>query len=191
MQTTVPGVMDLSKETAKTRKRYGIGDRVTNDFGTQRQMARRLAESGVRFVQLTHRGWGQHNSLTAKLKSNCGATDKPIATLVTDLKRRDMLKDTPTLWGGESGRSPQGQNKGGRWHNNRDDSMWMAGGGHTHGSTDDLGGNTIAGRMHTHDLRAPLLHLPGLNHEKLTYRYADRDFRLTGVHGIVTREVIA
>ena len=195
MQTAVPGVMDLSKESASTKDLYGIGEKATNDFGTQCLMARRLAESGVRFIQVTHRGWDQHNSLQAKLGANCGATDKPIAALLTDLKRRGMLKDTLIVWGGEFGRSPQGQNNDGRRHNNRGYSMWMAGGGVkgglTHGGTDELGGTAVQGKMHTHDLHATILHLLGLNHEKLTYRYAGRDFRLTDVHGIVAKEIVA
>ena len=195
MQTAVPGVMDLSKESPKTKEMYGIGAQGTNEFGTQCLMARRLAESGVRFIQVTHRGWDQHNNLTTRLKTNCGATDKPIAALMTDLKQRDMLKDTLLVWGGEFGRSPQGQNKDGRRHNNRGYSMWMAGGGVRgglrYGSTDDIGGTAVQGKMHTHDLHATILHLLGLDHEKLTYRYAGRDFRLTDVHGIVAKEILA
>ncbi|MFT5105919.1 MAG: hypothetical protein ACI8XO_001228 [Verrucomicrobiales bacterium] len=195
MQTSVPDVMDLSKESESTKNLYGIGEKSTNDFGTQCLMARRLAEAGVRFIQVTHRGWDQHNNLSSKLKSNCGATDKPIAALLTDLKRRGMLKDTLIVWGGEFGRSPQGQNKDGRRHNNRGYSMWMAGGGVKgglrYGSTDDLGGTAIDGKMHTHDLHATILHLLGLDHEKLTYRYAGRDFRLTDVHGIANKDILA
>ena len=195
MQSSVPDVMDLSKESESTKALYGIGDKLTNDFGTQCLMARRLAESGVRFIQVTHRGWDQHNNLKSKLEGNCGATDRPIAALLTDLKRRGMLKDTLLVWGGEFGRSPQGQNKDGRRHNNRGYSMWMAGGGVRgglrHGSTDDLGGTAVAGKMHTHDLHATILHLLGLDHEKLTYRYAGRDFRLTDVHGIVNQDILA
>ena len=195
MQTSVPGVMDLSKEPQKIKEMYGIGQKATNDFGTQCLMARRLAESGVRFIQVSHRGWDQHNSLSTRLKANCDATDKPIAALIADLKRRDMLKDTLIVWGGEFGRSPQGQNKDGRRHNNRGYSMWMAGGGvqggQRYGSTDDLGGTAVEGKMHTHDLHATILHLLGLDHERLTYRYAGRDFRLTDVHGIVHDDIIA
>ena len=195
MQSSVPDVMDLSKESAGTKSLYGIGNKLTDDFGTQCLMARRLAEAGVRFIQLTHRGWDQHNGLKAKLTNNCGATDQPIAALLTDLKRRGMLKDTLLVWGGEFGRSPQGQNKDGRRHNNRGYSMWMAGGGVSggirYGSTDELGGSAVAGKMHTHDLHATILHLLGLDHEKLTYRYAGRDFRLTDVHGIVHKEILA
>ena len=195
MQSSVPDVMDLSKESESTKSLYGIGKKLTNDFGTQCLMARRLADSGVRFIQVTHRGWDQHNNLTTKLTANCGATDQPIAALLTDLKRRGMLKDTLVVWGGEFGRSPQGQNKDGRRHNNRGYSMWMAGagvaGGLRYGSTDDLGGTAVSGKMHTHDLHATILHLLGLDHEKLTYRYAGRDFRLTDVHGIVHEDILA
>ncbi|MGI9244867.1 MAG: DUF1501 domain-containing protein [Verrucomicrobiales bacterium] len=195
MQSSVPDVMDLSKESENTKSLYGIGKKLTNDFGTQCLMARRLAESGVRFIQVTHRGWDQHNNLKGKLTANSGATDRPIAALITDLKRRGMLKDTLLVWGGEFGRSPQGQNKDGRRHNNRGYSMWMAGGGVAgglrYGSTDDLGGTAVSGKMHTHDLHATILHLLGLDHEKLTYRYAGRDFRLTDVHGIVHDDILA
>ena len=195
MQSAVPGVMDLKKEPAKIRELYGLDQKLTGNFGTQCLMARRLAEAGVRFIQVTHNGWDQHNSLSTKLKNNAMATDQPIAALITDLKERGMLEDTLLVWGGEFGRSPEGQNKDGRRHNNRGYSMWMAGGGikggMRYGATDPLGGTAVKDKMHTHDLHATILHLMGLDHKKLTYRYAGRDFRLTDVYGEVAQKIIS
>jgi hypothetical protein len=195
MQSAVPTVMDLKKENQKTREMYGLDNKVTSNFGTQCLMARRLAESGVRFIQVTHNGWDQHNSLSTKLKNNALATDRPIAALMSDLKDRGMLKDTLLIWGGEFGRTPEAQNKDGRRHNNRGYSMWIAGGGVKggirYGSTDPLGDTAVSDKMHTHDLHATVLHLLGLDHTKLTYRYAGRDFRLTDVYGEVAQKIIA
>jgi hypothetical protein len=197
MQTSVPSVLNLEAEKPETLERYGIGAGATNDFGTQCLMARRLAESGVRFIQVSKGGWDQHRELKEKLTENCTAIDKPIAALLQDLKERDMLKDTLVLWGGEFGRSPQDQaNSGdGRRHNNRGYSMWMAGGGVKggirYGSTDETGGISVEGKIGTHDLHATILHLLGLDHTKLTYRYAGRDFRLTDVYGEVAKEILA
>jgi len=197
MQTSVPSVLNLEAEKPETIERYGIGEGATNDFGTQCLMARRLAESGVRFIQVSKGGWDQHRELKEKLTENCTAIDKPIAALLQDLKDRDMLKDTLVLWGGEFGRSPQDQANGGdgRRHNNRGYSMWMAGGGVKgglrYGSTDEIGGTSVEGKIGTHDLHATLLHLLGLDHTKLTYRYAGRDFRLTDVYGEVAKEILA
>jgi hypothetical protein len=197
MQTSVPSVLNLEAEKPETLERYGIGAGATNDFGTQCLMARRLAESGVRFIQVSKGGWDQHRELKEKLTENCTAIDKPIAALLQDLKDRDMLKDTLVLWGGEFGRSPQDQANGGdgRRHNNRGYSMWMAGGGVKgglrYGSTDEIGGTSVEGKIGTHDLHATLLHLLGLDHTKLTYRYAGRDFRLTDVYGEVAKEILA
>jgi len=194
MQSAVPTVMDLKNENQKTREMYGLDSKATSNFGTQCLMARRLAESGVRFIQVTHNGWDQHNGLSTKLKNNATATDRPIAALMTDLKERGMLKDTLLVWGGEFGRTPEGQNKDGRRHNNRGYSMWMAGGGIKggirYGATDPLGDTAVADKMHTHDLHATILHLMGLDHTKLTYRYAGRDFRLTDVYGEVAQKII-
>jgi hypothetical protein len=197
MQSTVPSTLDLSKEPAHIRSLYGLDSSVTERFGTQCLMARRLCEAGVRFVQVTHTGWDQHNGLRTRLQKNCAETDKPIAALLEDLRQRGMLKDTLVLWGGEFGRTPTGQGGGrdGRQHNNRGYTMWLAGGGvkpgFSYGATDDLGGTAADGKMHTHDLHATLLHLLGLDHEKLTYRYAGRDFRLTDVEGTVATRIIA
>lgn len=197
MQTSVPATLDLAQESATTRAKYGLDKKETANFGTQCLMARRLAEAGVRFIQVTHTGWDQHKDLKAKLTANCGATDQPIAALLTDLKERGMLHDTLVVWGGEFGRSPEGQSADGdgRRHNNKGYSMWMAGGGVKgglrHGSTDETGGTSVEGRIGTHDLHATILHLLGMDHQKLTYRFAGRDFRLTDVAGEVVREIIA
>ena len=196
MQTSVPNVVDLNKENAKTKELYGIG-KGGGSFGEQCLMARRLAEAGVRFIQVSRSGWDQHKNLKGSLRKNCGDIDKPIAALLQDLKDRDMLKDTLVVWGGEFGRTPQQQSSAGdgRRHNNSGYSMWMAGGGvkggMRYGSTDEIGRAAVAGKMGTHDLHATILHLLGLDHEKLTYRYAGRDFRLTDVYGDVAKEIIA
>ncbi len=197
MQTSVPNVVDLSKEDAKTKERYGIeGKGGASSFGAQCLTARRLSESGVRFIQVSKGGWDQHKNLKGALTKNCGDIDRPIAALLQDLKDRDMLKDTLVVWGGEFGRSPQRQaaDGDGRRHNNRGYSMWMAGGGVKgglrYGSTDELGGTAVEGKIGTHDLHATILHLLGLDHTKLTYRYAGRDFRLTDVYGDVVKEIV-
>lgn len=197
MQSSVPTVLDLKSETSSTLERYGIDNEVTKTFGTQCLMARRLAESGVRFIQVSKNGWDQHNNLKTALSKNCGGTDLPIAALLQDLKDRDMLKDTLVLWGGEFGRSPQdqGSNGDGRRHNNQGYSMWMAGGGVKggirYGATDETGGTSVEGKIGTHDLHATILHLLGFDHTKLTYRYAGRDFRLTDVYGEVAKDILA
>jgi len=197
MQSSVPEVLNLKDEKASTLDLYGINDDATSGFGTQCLMARRLAESGVRFIQVSKGGWDQHRELKSALKRNCGSIDRPIAGLLQDLKERDMLKDTLVLWGGEFGRSPQDQANGGdgRRHNNQGYSMWMAGGGvkggMRHGATDELGGVAVQGKLGTHDLHATILHLLGFDHTKLTYRYAGRDFRLTDVYGDVAHEIIS
>jgi hypothetical protein len=195
MQAAVPAVMDLSDESQSTLTQYGIGESKTDDFGRQCLMARRFAEAGVRFIELTHEGWDQHNSLKAKLASNCMATDRPIAALISDLKQRDMLKDTLIVWSGEFGRTPAVRRDDGRDHNSTGFTTWMCGGGIRgglrYGSTDDFGIEAVEQQMHVHDLHATTLHLLGLDHTKLTYRYAGRDFRLTDVYGRVADEIIA
>jgi hypothetical protein len=197
MQTSVPGVLDISGEPESIQRLYGIGDRTTDRFGSQCLLARRLAEKGVRFIQITHNGWDHHNNLRTGLSGRGAEIDGPIAGLLTDLRQRGMLEETLVLWGGEFGRSPT-DDKGdgnGRGHHNHGYTMWMAGGGvkggFAHGATDELGANVVEGGMDTHDLHATLLHLIGLDHERLTYFYAGRDFRLTNVSGRVAREVIA
>ncbi len=195
MQRAVPKVLDTARETKATLDLYGIGERQTDAFGRQCLMARRLAESGVRYIEVCHNGWDQHNNLTARLGANAAATDKPIAGLLTDLKARGLLQDTLVIWGGEFGRTPSAQNTDGRRHNNRGYTMWMAGGGVRggirHGATDEHGFEAVDEKVHIHDLHATTLHLLGLDHEKLTYRYSGRDFRLTDVYGRVVKEIIA
>ncbi|MBM3876411.1 MAG: DUF1501 domain-containing protein [Verrucomicrobia bacterium] len=195
MQTQIPGLMDLTKESDATKKLYGLGTNATDDFGRKCLLARRYLEAGVRFVEICHGNWDQHFGLTRALENNCTAIDKPIAGLFADLKQRGLLKDTLIVWGGEFGRTPYAQGSDGRDHNNKGFTLWMAGGGvkggTSHGSTDDHGAEAVQGKVHIHDWHATMLHLLGLDHEKLTYRYAGRDFRLTDVKGEVVKGVIA
>ena len=195
MQTAVPEVMDVSGESPKVLKKYGIGSGKSDQFGRQCLMARRFAEAGVRFIELTHEGWDQHNNLSSRLASNCQATDQPIAALISDLKARDMLKDTLIIWSGEFGRTPAVRREDGRDHNSTGFTVWMCGGGvkggMRYGSTDPFGITAVDDKMHVHDLHATTLHLLGLDHTKLTYRYAGRDFRLTDVYGRVAKDIIA
>ncbi len=195
MQAEVPKVMDLSKETAATQALYGIGEQETDTFGKQCLMARKFVEAGVRFIEITHGNWDQHFNLKAALERNTGAIDRPIAGLLTDLKQRGLLKDTLIIWGGEFGRTPHSQGDDGRDHNNKGFTMWMAGGGvkggMNYGMTDDYGYEAVHNKMHIHDWHATVLALLGLDHERLTFRYAGRDFRLTDVYGAVAKEIIA
>jgi hypothetical protein len=194
MQTEVPNVMDLEKESAATKALYGIGETATDAFGKQCLMARKFVESGVRFVEVNQGNWDHHRNLKTDLERNCGQIDKPIAGLLQDLKARGLLKDTLVLWGGEFGRTPHSQGNDGRDHNAKGFTMFMAGGGvkggFSYGATDDYGYEAVENRMHIHDWHATILHLLGLDHEKLTYRYAGRDFRLTDVYGTVAKEII-
>ena len=197
MQSAVPAVIDLDQEAEGVKERYGIGEKATDNFGKQCLMARRLAEKGVRFIQISTGGWDQHKGIHTRLKTNCQGIDQPIAGLMSDLKERGMLDDTLLVWGGEFGRAPREQAPGqdGRPHNNRGYTMWMAGGGvkggQRYGATDPLGGVAVQDKVHIHDLHATILHLLGMNHEQLTYRYAGRDFRLTDVHGDVVKGILA
>jgi uncharacterized protein (DUF1501 family) len=195
MQTSVPKVFDTEGEPQSVLDLYGIGDGETERFGQQCLMARRLAEKGVRFIQLTSNGWDHHTKMRENFAARAASIDKPIAGLIADLKQRDMLKDTLVVWGGEFGRGPHEDNGGGRGHHATGYSMWMAGGGVKgglrYGATDELGDVAVANPMPTHDLHATILHLLGLNHVKLTYRYAGRNFRLTDVEGEVHRGVLA
>ncbi len=195
MQAAVPKLLDVAGESKATFDKYGIGAGTTDDFGRQCLMARRCAEAGVRFIELTHQGWDQHNGLKAKLTSNCKATDQPIAALLSDLKERDMLRDTLVIWSGEFGRTPAVKQDDGRDHNSTGYSMWMAGGGvkggYKHGSTDEFGIAAVEDKFHMHDLHATALHLMGLDHTKLTFNYAGRDFRLTDVYGNIAEKIIA
>ncbi|KAA5542281.1 DUF1501 domain-containing protein [Roseiconus nitratireducens] len=198
MQSELPDVMDLSGETQETLDLYGIGDgKPSDDFGRQCLLARRMVEAGVRHVELCDEFWDQHNQLVKGHEARAAATDQPIAGLLTDLRRRGLLDRTLVLWGGEFGRTPDTAKKDldGRDHNPNGYTMWMAGGGvrggFQHGATDELGYRAVEGRVHLHDLHATVLHLMGLDHQQLTYRYAGRDFRLTDVHGHVVSEIIA
>jgi hypothetical protein len=195
MQGELPQVLDVSKESPETLAAYGIGRGAASEFGKQCLMARRLVEAGVRFVEVGHAGWDQHQSLTSKLRANCAATDQPIGALLGDLKARGLLEDTLVIWGGEFGRTPDGRRDDGRDHNAKGFTMWMAGGGVkgglSYGATDDYGHQAVENKVHTHDLHATILALLGLDHEKLTYRYAGRDFRLTDVHGTVANAIFA
>jgi hypothetical protein len=195
MQNVVPELMDISKESQKTLAMYGIDKSDTGNFGKQCLMARRFVEAGVRFVEITHGNWDQHQRLTSQLPENCREIDKPIAGLLLDLKQRGLLKDTLVIWGGEFGRTPYAQNGDGRDHNHKGYTTWMAGGGvkggFSYGSTDDHGYEAVEDKCHIHDWHATILHLLGLDHEQLTYRYAGRNFRLTDVHGKVMEKIKA
>ena len=195
MQAEVPELMDLNTETQKTLKMYGIGNKLTDNFGRQCLLARRFAEAGVRYIELCHGNWDQHGNLKKGLEKNCGATDQPIAALIADLKQRGLLEDTLIVWGGEFGRTPHVKQNDGRDHNSTGFSVWMCGGGvkggMRHGATDEHGITAVDQRTDFHDLHATMLHLLGIDHKKLTYRYAGRDFRLTDVYGRVMRDAIA
>jgi len=199
MQNAMPEVEYVAGETAATRQLYGLDDPVTANFGRQCLRARRFAERGLRFVQVTHSDanvqWDQHSQLKQGHEKNSLEVDRPIAGLLTDLKQRGLLADTLVLWGGEFGRTPTVQGGDGRDHNPEGFTMWLAGGGvrpgFHYGATDDYGYYAVEDKVHIHDLHATLLHLLGLDHLKLTYRYAGRDFRLTDVHGKVATGILA
>jgi len=198
MQTELPRVLDLSKETAATQAAYGIGNgKPSDNFGRQCLLARPMAESGVRYIELCDEFWDQHRALKKGHEGRAAATDQPIGALLADLKQRGLLEETLVLWGGEFGRTPDTGQKDndGRDHNAKGYSMFLAGGGvkggFKFGATDELGYEAVENRMHLHDLHATILHLLGLDHERLTYRYAGRDFRLTDVHGKVAKEIVA
>jgi hypothetical protein len=195
----------LDKEDKKTLELYGIGDPATDSFGRQCLLARRLTERGVRMVQLYHTEvagmknpavWDQHTNLKAALADNCRSTDKPIAGLLTDLKQRGLLDETLVIWGGEFGRTPTAQaGADGREHHPYGFSMWLAGGGakggQAYGSTDEFGWHATDNKVHVHDLHATILHLMGIDHTKLTYRYSGRDYRLTDVYGNIVKGIVA
>jgi Protein of unknown function (DUF1501) len=195
MQKVAPEVMDISKEPKHILDMYGA-EPGKSSFANTALLARRLVERGVRFVQIHHESWDQHGSLVKDIKQNCLDTDQASAALIQDLKQRGMLKDTLVIWGGEFGRTPmvQGGNDG-RDHHPNAFTMWLAGGGVkpgiTLGATDELGFNVTEDRVHVHDLHATILHLLGFDHEKLTYRFQGRDFRLTDVHGVLVDKLLA
>ncbi len=204
MQAEAPGAFDVENESAETKKLYGVGDNVTDIFGKQCLMARRLVERGVRMVQVYHTQtdkrascqlWDQHSELKKELPNNCAAVDKPIAGLLKDLKARGLLEDTLVIWGGEFGRTPTAEGTNGREHHPFGFTMWLAGGGIqggvVHGATDEFGWHATENKVHVHDLHATILHLMGIDHTKLTYRYSGRDYRLTDVHGTVVNGILA
>jgi len=200
MQSSVPDLLDLKDETAETLDAYGPQSRQPGSFAANCLLARRLAERGVRFIQLYHRGWDQHYNLPSDLRLQCGDVDQPAAALIRDLKQRGMLEDTLIVWGGEFGRTVYSQGKleatnHGRDHHGRCFTMWLAGGGIkpgiTYGQTDDFSYNVASDAVHVHDLNATLLHLLGMDHKHLTFRFQGRDYRLTDVHGEVIPAILA
>ena len=207
MQQAAPEAVNISNESKETRQLYGMDEPTTENFGKMCLMARRLAERNVRFIQVSHahtlpfnnEQWDQHTHIKQGHEINVAQIDKPITGLIKDLKRRGLLEDTLVLWGGEFGRTPTSQ-KGkmetiGRDHHPDGFTMWMAGagvkGGYRYGKTDEFGYYAVENRMTIHDLHATMLHLMGIDHEKLTYHYAGRDFRLTDVHGTVAKGILS
>ncbi|MFM8273981.1 MAG: DUF1501 domain-containing protein [Gemmata sp.] len=190
MQSAAGEAFDVRREPVRLRDSYGPGE-----FARGCLLARRLVERGVRFVQLSLGGWDHHANISAELKKKCGEIDRPVAALLRDLRQRGLLDDTLVIWGGEFGRTPVSENGDGRDHNPYGFSLWMAGGGvkggTSYGATDEFGFKAAEGRVSVHDLHATVLHLLGLDHEKLTYRYSGRDFRLTDVYGRVVTEILA
>jgi hypothetical protein len=200
MQTSVPELIDISKESKQVLEMYGPEVTQPGTFAYNCLLARRLAERGVRFTQVFLRGWDQHNNLPKQLPDMCKAMDQPTAALIKDLKQRGLLEDTLVVWGGEFGRTVYSQgaltkDNHGRDHHPRNFCMWMAGAGvkagMVYGQTDDFSYNITENPVHIHDLNATLLHILGINHEKLTFRFQGRDFRLTDVHGTVVNDILA
>ena len=209
MQSVAPGIMDLNQESEATRKSYGIGEDHTDEFGQTLLLARRFAESGVRYITATHSTsrygnlWDQHANLEKGHRGNAHAVDQPIAALLSDLEARGLLDDTLVLCGSEFGRTPSrelfdgqmGRSDNGRDHNPHGFTMWMAGGGtkpgYHHGATDDYGFYAAENKVSIHDLHATILHLMGIDHERLTYHHSGRDYRLTDVFGSVVEELLA
>jgi uncharacterized protein (DUF1501 family) len=200
MQTSVPDLTDLSKESEMTLEMYGPDVKKPGTFAYNCLLARRMAERGVTFTQLYHRGWDQHNNLPKRIREQCKDTDQPSAALVKDLKQRGLLEDTLVIWGGEFGRTVYSQGKiekenYGRDHHGRNFCIWMAGGGIkpgiTYGETDDFCYNIAENPVHIHDLNATVMHCLGINHERLTYRFQGRDYRLTDIHGEVVKGILA
>lgn len=200
MQMHAPGLMDLSEESSATQAMYGIGEKETDDFGRQCLLGRRMAERGVRFIQINYADngnnprWDQHSKMPLH-EVHARATDKPVAGLLTDLKARGLLEDTLVWWGGEFGRNPFAQNSDGRDHNPKGFTHFLAGAGvkpgFAYGATDEFGHEAVVDKVHMHDLHATLLYALGLDHERLTYRYAGRDFRLTDIEGRIVEGIFA
>ncbi len=195
MQSELPRVLDLEGESPATQALYGIGNGLpTDDFGRQCLLARRLAEAGVRFIEITHEDWDHHGFVSTLMPKACGQIDKPITGLLTDLAQRGLLEDTLVVWSGEFGRTPDDPTQDGRGHNNKGFTTWVAGGGtragFAYGQTDEHGYESVENKVHLHDLHATILHSLGLDHERLTYRHAGRDFRLTDVHGNVVQGLL-
>jgi hypothetical protein len=194
MQAEVPDLIDFEGESAKTLEMYGVGKEPTDAFARQCLLARRFAEKGVRFIEVSHGGWDTHRNLREELARQCGEIDQPIAALLADLKQRGLLDDTLVLWGGEFGRTPYAQNGDGRDHNAKGFTMWMAGGGvqggMSYGGTNEVGDTAVDGVMDIHDWHATVMHAMGLDHERLTYRHAGRDYRLTDVKGKVNTAIL-
>jgi hypothetical protein len=196
MQGVAPELIDISKESKSTQKLYGMDRQESAEFGHRCLLARRFCEAGVRYIQVsTPYVWDQHGGLVKGHTKNALATDQPISGLLTDLKQRGLLEDTLVVWGTEFGRTPVAQGKDGRDHNPAGFTVWLSGAGvnrgYSHGATDDFGYYAQDNKVHMHDLHATILHILGINHEELTYRYAGRDFRLTDVYGQVVKEVLA
>ncbi len=200
MQRAVPEVMDLGRETAATQSLYGIDNKTTENYGRELLLARRLVERGVRFVHVAHTGgrggrWDQHSGLKVKHEENARSCDRPISGLIADLKQRGLLQDTLVVWSTEFGRTPERQNGTGRGHHAQGFTFWLAGGGvksgFGYGATDEFGYHAVEKPVSIHDLHATILHLLGLDHTRLTYRYSGRDFRLTDVHGRVLHDVLS
>ncbi len=196
MRLAAPEVFDLGRETEATRRAYGVNEKATENYGRGCLLARRLAEAGVRFITVSSgQVWDQHSKLVEGHTKNALATDLPIAALIADLKQRGLWEDTLIVWGGEFGRTPVVQGKNGRDHNPQGFTMVLGGGGvrggYAYGETDDYGYYALRNRVHMHDLHATILHLMGIDHERLTYRYAGRDFRLTDVHGDVVKGILS
>jgi uncharacterized protein (DUF1501 family) len=200
LQTSAPELTDLASESRTTLQMYGC-DPARPSFARACLLARRMVERGVRFVNIYHEGWDAHTDVAGNVRSNCTATDQASAALVKDLKQRGLLDTTLVIWGGEFGRTPMVESNTalgrslGRDHHPQAFTIWLAGGGVksglTYGATDELGFHVVENSVHIHDLQATILHLLGLDHERLTYHYAGRDFRLTDVYGEVVRDILA
>ena len=195
MQAAAPEVQALETESQATQALYGIDEKATEDFGRQCLLARRYSERGVRFVQCNSNGWDHHSGLESSMRQMARSVDKPIAGLLKDLQSRGLLDETLVVWGGEFGRTPTAENGNGRDHNPHGFTMWMAGAGVrpglVYGKTDEYGYYAVENKVHFHDLHATILHLLGIDHARLTFRYSGRDFRLTDIHGDVVDDLIA